>query len=305
MSLDELIRQWFIRNEQIAGRMALYAGDLAIFLQAAPSDVQHGWDNKTQYPRIVNTVELRADSERKSQGILRVDLYCDLAETAPEEIEPLIRSSLKDIVMQPDDGSPYCFAWQRTDAFELESKNADKRIAGYELTFDILEFPDQYTTYPDPIESMSLGLKEAFPDMFVIGVDKIERFRIATEDEPIIYCRMESIENDHTSMALAWINCRIAIHVIAPSADARSKLVRVIMNCLMMSGEAVMTDGTPLRFTGTRAANTSDYLTNGQIMLSGQYTLPRTIFQDGNLLRNAHTRLLKEVPNEQERERDD
>lgn len=284
MSLDELIRKWFIQNQQIAGKLTTFASSPAVFLQTAPSDTQPGWDSKTQYPRIVNTVELRADSERKSQGILRVDLYCDLAETVPEDIEPLIRSSLKDIVMQPDEGSPYCFAWQRTDAFELESKNSDKRIAGYELTFDILEFPDQYTTYPDPVESMAISLKGAFPDMFVIGVDKINEFQVATEDTPIIYCRMESYQNDHTSMALVWINCRIAIHVIAPTADARSKWVRVLMNCLMMCGEAVMTDGTPLRFTGTQAANTSDYLTAGQIMLSGQYTLPR-LQEDAPVLR--------------------
>ena len=287
MNLDELIRKWFIRNRQIAGSMATYAHAPAIFLQTAPSDTQPGWEHGTQYPRNVNNVELRADSERKSQGVLRVDLYCDLALTTPENIEPLIRHSLKDIVMQPEGGSPYCFAWQRTDAFELESKNADKRIAGYELTFDILEFPDQFTTYPDPVESMCLCLKWAFPDMFMIGVDRIEEFHEATEDEPIIYCRMESFQNDHTSMALAWINCRIAIHVIAPTADARSKWVRVIMNSLMISGEAVMTDGTPLRFTGVQAANTSDYLTTGQIMLSGQYTLPRPQ-KEGNVLRITH-----------------
>lgn len=279
MTLDELIRKWFIQNEQIAGKLAKFAGSPAVFLQTAPGDTQPGWKGKTQYPRIVNTVELRADSERKSQGVLRVDLYCDVAETLPETIEPLIRSALKDIVMQPDEGSPYCFAWQRTDAFEIENKSdgriAEKRIAGYELTFDILEFPGQFTAYPDPAESMSLGLKEAFPDMFIIGVDKINQFRVATEDSPIIYCRMETYQIDHISMALTWINCRIAIHVIAPDADARSKWVRVIMNCLMIAGEAAMTDGTPLRFTGAQAANMSDYLTAGQIMLTAQYTLPR------------------------------
>jgi len=157
----------------------------------------------------------------------------------------------------------------------VRKRNSDKRIAGYELIFDVLEYPNQFATYPDPAESMSLGLKEAYPDMFVIGVDKIDRFKVATEDSPIVYCRTDSLENDHISMALTWINCRIAIHVIAPTADARSKWVRVISNCLMLSGEAVMTDGTPLLFKGVQASNTSDYLLSGQIMLSGQYTLPR------------------------------
>ena len=279
MTLEELIREWFIRNEEIAGRLARYAGQPAIFLQSAPADTQKGWDQKSQYPRIVNAVLLRADSERKRQGVLTVDFYCDISSFVPEEIEPVIRISLKDILMQPDDGPPYCFAWQRTDPFELESRavdeRGDKRIGGYRLQFDILEFPNQFMTFPDPIESLSLELKESFPDMFVMGVDQIEQYRVATEDNPILYCRMESYQIDHVSMALTWINCKIALHIIAPSADARSKWVRVLSNLLMLSGEAVMTDMTPLRYTGVQALHNADYLLTGQILLQAQYTLPR------------------------------
>ena len=222
--------------------------------------------------------------------MLLVDLYCDLEDVegcSPEDIEPLIRKALKDIVMQPDDGSPYCFAWQHTEAFELESKNSDKRVGGYELVFDILEYPEQYTTYPDPVESMNESLKATFPDMFVIGEDEIDKFRVATEDEPIVYVRMDSFQTDHVSMALAWINCRMAIHVIAPSSGARSKWTRCLSNALMVTGEIGMTDGSPLRFTGVQATNTSDYLTTGQIILSGQYTLPRKPDDKGVLIRNA------------------
>lgn len=285
MTLDELIRSWFVQNKAIAGKMATYAGSPAVFLQTAPPDKQPGWGHESQYPRIVNTIELRADNERKSQGLLRVDLYCDLAKDSPEDIEPLIRSAMKDIVMQPDDSSPYCFAWARTDGFELESNKADKRIAGYEVVFDIIEYPEQYATYPDPCETMNLGLKEAFPDMFVIGVDQIDKFRVATEDEPILYIRTDSISNDHESMALSWVNCTLAIHVIAPTAASRNKWVRCITNALMMCGEAVMPDESPLRFTDISATNRSDYLLTGQITLKGQYTLPRVV-SEGSVLRS-------------------
>ena len=287
MTLDELIRSWFVQNKAIAGKMATYAGSPAVFLQTAPPDKQPGWGHESQYPRIVNTIELRADNERKSQGLLRVDLYCDLAKDSPEDIEPLIRSAMKDIVMQPDDSSPYCFAWARTDGFELESNNSDKRtdkrIAGYEVVFDIIEYPEQYATYPDPCETMNLGLKEAFPDLFVIGVDQIDRFRVATEDEPILYIRTDSISNDHVSMALTWVNCTLAIHVIAPTASSRNKWVRCITNALMMCGEAAMPDESPLRFTDISATNRSDYLLTGQITLKGQYTLPRIVTEGGTL----------------------
>lgn len=293
MTLEELIRKRFITLEEIAGKLAQYAGVPAVFLQSAPADTQAGWGNGTQYPRIINTVELRADNERKRQGQLTVDLYCDLAKSVPEDIEPLIRAALKDIVFQPDEASPFCFAWRSTEAFELETsstdKDMDKRIAGYELFFDILEYPDQITTEPDPVESMSRWLKKLFPDAFVIGVDEIDEYQTATEDQPILFVRSDSYTQDHISYALAWINCILAVHVIAPTASARSRWTRCIMNALLLHGELPMTDGTPLRFTGNQASNASDYLITGQISVSGQYTLPR-YRQDGAMLYNPKAR---------------
>ncbi len=283
MTLEELIRTLFIQNSEMAGKLTQYAGSPAVFLLSAPSDTQSGWGLKGQYPRITTRVELFADSERKRQGMLIVDLYCDIGDPesdTPEDIAPLIKQILKDVVVMPEDGSPYCFAWQRTEGFQLESKNSDtrnsdKRISGYEVTFDILEYPEQYTTYPDPVESMNIALKNSFPNMFVLGADALTGIRYATEENPIIYVRMDTLTSDHASMALSWINCRMAIHVIAPTASARSKWVRCISNALMISGEVGMTDETPLRFTGVQTVNTSDYLHVGQILLSAQYTLPR------------------------------
>lgn len=288
MTLDELIRTWFIRNDAIAGKMATYAGSPAVFLQTAPADKQPGWYGRSQYPRIVNRMELRADNERKSQGVLRVDLYCDIAHDSPEDIEPLIRSAMKDIVMQPDESSPYCFAWARTDGFELESKDSDKRIAGYEVTFDIIEYPEQNATYPDPCESLSIWLKEMFPEAFVLWIDSVDKFKVASEENPVIYVRSESLTMDHVTYALSWVNCSIAIHVIAPTASARNKWIRCIANSMITEGDISMTDNNPLRFESVNASNRSDYLLSGQIMVKGQFTLPR-FKPEGDVLRHAIT----------------
>lgn len=271
MDLSQLIYSRLALDETICSMLAKFNGQPAIFNTEFPADQQEGWDGQTQYPRIEYHINMQADPERASSGMLMLAVYSEKDPLAAEQIETCVRRSLKDVLMKPSDEAPFCLAWARTDPFILEGT----AILCKDLVFDILEYPDQFVTYPDPAESISLFLKGAFPDLFVIGVDSIETFYVATEDEPVIYCRMDSFMNDHTSMALAWINCRIAIHVIAPTVDARSKWVRLIMNCLMISGEAPLTDGTPLRFTGTQASNKSDYLTSGQIMLSGQYTLPR------------------------------
>ena len=271
MDLSQLVYNRLVLDDTLSGMLAKFNGQPAVFNTEFPSDQQEGWEGKTQYPRIEYHFNMQADAQRASSGMLMLAIYTEKNPAAAEKIESFVRRVLKDVLMMPSEEAPFCVAWARTDPYMLEGT----AILCKELVFDILEFPETFATYPDPVESMSLFLKEAFPEMFVIGVDRINEYQVATEDIPVVYCRLDLLQNDHTSMALAWVNCRIAIHVIAPTADARSKWVRLITNCLMLFGEAVMTDGTPLRFTGTQAANTSDYLTSGQIILSGQYTLPR------------------------------
>lgn len=288
MTLEELIRKWFIKDEALAGTLAQYAGSPAIFLSTAPADAQAGWDKKTQYPRIVYRVDMRADSERKTAGTLNVELMCDISGKLPEDIEPEIRRCMKDLLIQPENGSPYCFAWLRSESFELqEATNKSKRIVGSDIAFDILEYPDQITTEPDPVEAMNTFLKEKLPEAFIIGMDQTEEFRVATEDSPLVYVRVVSYETDRTTYALAWMNCKLAVHIIAPTADVRSKWTRYTSNWFSTEGEAVMPDDSPLLFKGVSANNSMDYLVTGQILLDAQYALAR-MRPESAPLRNAH-----------------
>ena len=274
MTLEELISSWFIANNDLAGSLARYAKRPAIFLQSAPADNQPGWDN-AQYPRIVYTIDMRADTERKSAGRIVVDLYCDANGMLPEEIEPKIRECLKDLVLAPDDSSPYCFVWAISQAFELENTK-DKRVIGSEIIFDVLEYPEQITTDPDPVMAMNQFLKGTFPEALFLGLDGIpDHHAVATEQHPIIYVRAVTTETDHCSYALAWMNCRLAIHVIAPTTQARNKWVRCINNLIATESECIMSDGSPMRILSSSASSAYDYLITGQISLNAQYTMIR------------------------------
>ena len=87
MTLEELLRKWFLGSENISKKLARFGDNPAIFYQTAPADNQVGW--REQYPRIVYTVDMQADQERKSAGTLQVSLLCDEVGTPPEEIEPV------------------------------------------------------------------------------------------------------------------------------------------------------------------------------------------------------------------------
>lgn len=62
------------------------------------------------------------------------------------EIESLVKTCFRDLLISPEDGGPYSFAWARTDPFSIEGTN----VIGQDVTFDIMEYSAQETTDPDP-----------------------------------------------------------------------------------------------------------------------------------------------------------
>ena len=63
----------------------------------------------------------------------------------------------------------------------------------------------------------------------------------------------------------------MAIHVIAPTPEARNSWTRYLYDTLARLGEIVLLDGAPLLFDELAVDNAADYLTRGQITIKGQY----------------------------------
>lgn len=288
MKLEELIHQWFTGYEAVAGRLARYTGKPAIFFQTAPTDSQNGWEKKCQYPRIVYAIDMQADQERKSAGTMQIGIFCDEAGTPPEEIEPLVKECLKDLIINPGEDAPYCFAWSRTESFELSRREtgADTRVVGSEIRFDILEYTSQETTDPDPIVALNRYIKERIPESFVLGLDKMGSFKVADAKAPVFYCRLETVEKDRETNTVAWMNGRIAVHVICTDTSMRMKWIMALANALSLSGEIVMLDGSPMRIKRLVVNNKADYLKDGQLMVTGYYGLLRYKAQPHVVMKN-------------------
>ena len=81
---------------------------------------------------------MQANEERKSVGTLVVSLICqNTTEIVPEAIEPEVKKCLRDVLLKPEGGSPYAFAWARTDAFSVQEKK-NGLLIGSEIRFDLL-----------------------------------------------------------------------------------------------------------------------------------------------------------------------
>lgn len=275
MILEELIHKRFVSSESLIKQLAQYDGVPAVFSTEAPDSKQDGWGGNTQYPRVVYNFDLQANEERKSAGTLSVSLYCqNTEEMIPEVIEPEVRQCLKDILLYTDDGKLYAFAWNRTDAFELKDKKVGLLI-GSDIRFDILEYTNQETTDPDPIMATNQYIKKLYPDCIVIGLDRMQEITEATADQPVIYCRLVSADKAEETNTVAWMDGKIAVHILCPDSEVRMKIGAAIAQKMSLDGEIVMLDYSPMSIKRLQANYKSDYLKDGQIFVTGRYGILR------------------------------
>lgn len=111
--------------------------------------------------------------EQNSAGSLSVSILCqNTADIFPEDIAPIVKGCLRDVILLPEGGTPYCFTWARTDAFTM-GEDAGKAgvVIGCEVRFDILEYPSMETSDPDPVMAVDKYIKELYPECLVMGYD--------------------------------------------------------------------------------------------------------------------------------------
>lgn len=275
MSLEELICKRLSEAKNLTKCLTRYAGQPAIFTPEAPGDREAGWGRATQYPRAVFNFDMQADGERKSAGTLSVAVICrNDSEAVPELIEPAVKKALKDVLLKDDNGTLYAFAWARTEGFSMtEEKN--ELLIGSEIRFDIMEYPQQETTDPDPIMAIARYIKDLYPDSIVVGIDKMADETEASKEAPVFYCRLTEIEKLEETNTVVWMNGKIAISLLCPDGATRLKMAAAVLNSLSLDGEVTMLDDSPMFMERLTANLKSDYLKDGQIFVTGRYGLLR------------------------------
>lgn len=275
MTLEDLIYQRLLGNEALKGKLARFNGTPAISYQAAPEDTADGWKGKSQYPRIDYTVDMQANPERQTNGVLALNIWCSEQGEPPESLEPEIRAALCDVFIQPDNGPPFSLAWVRSDAFEQRTQAQPiTLVVGITVIFDVFAFPSQITTDPDPILAINEYVKAWAPEALVIGKDTMERFCSARAQRPIVYFRISELTTYQETNTVVWMSGTIAGHIYAPE-DVRMQWLKALVDTLALNGEVPMLDGSPMFLTKIRADSSATPLTTGQLRLSVRFGLLR------------------------------
>jgi hypothetical protein len=275
MILEELIYKRFSGSQELVKRLASYKDAPAVFSPEPPDESSEGWNGNSQYPMVIYNFDLQANEERHSAGVLSVSLLCqNTTEVMPEAIEPLVRNCLRDVILKPEGGTPYCFTWARTDAFTIDDDKGSATI-GSEVRFDILEYPSWETSDPDPVMAVNKYIKELYPECLIMGYDRMDEITEASKGQPVIYCRLLSVDKSRETNTVAWMDGRIAVHILCPDSEIRLKMAAAITSSMSLDGEIIMLDHSPMFIKRLQANYKSDYLKDGQIFVTGNYGLLR------------------------------
>ena len=249
---------------------------LIVLFSEFPPDQQEGWNGKSQYPRISYVFNKQVDTKRSSSGQLTVALYDIMDPLEVEKIEVAIRNCLQDVVMKPEGEAPMCFAWARSEPYILEG-NA---VLCKEIAFDILEYPAQETTDPDPVMALNRYIKNLFPECIVFGIDELSEYTIPA-DTPVFYSGLKSIDSTdgHCRSSLSWFNAVISVHLLCPKPSLRLKMMAALHQSLAKDEEIIMFDDSPMVVKALKMNNNADYLREGQMSLTGYYACLKDTFK--------------------------
>ena len=292
MTLEDLIYNRLAGRPGLTGKLSRFRSLPAVFYQAAPGDQAPGWEDGQQYPRIDFVVDLQANAERQTSGLMTLNIWCSESGIQPEEIEPEVQSALRDIFMQPDEQPPYCLRWVRSDSFESKDRTEKGlHVTGITVLLDVLAFPCQETTDPDPVMAMNQFIKEWEPGAVVIGIDKLPDYYSAKGNEPAFYFRLASLNLERETNTVAWMTATIAGHVFAPTAEGRLQRLKHLVDTLSLLGEVTMLDTSPMFIRTIKADSAVDYLSMGQLQLNVRFGILRRP-------KYAHTLVGTNIPRE-------
>lgn len=281
-AIRKLIHEQVSADTQIAGMLAAYNGTPAFFYQKAPSDSRPGWKG-AQYPRADFNIDMRHDPERKSAGTLTVNIWCNTECAAVGELDPdrAIEQRLIELLSGTfytgGDKTTICAEWERSDEFTYENNSSTANHTapegyGLTVTFELMEFPEQLSITPDPIQGLNLWTKQYFPQMTAIAYDAMPPIWKPTDENPAIYWRFEgTASTSRQSYAVTWFTGTFSAHVIAESVTERNKWIKAMIERIQIDGEVVLSDGSPMFVNQLAVRHNADPLREGQLGLTGQY----------------------------------
>lgn len=289
--IEQVIYEYLKSEKSITEHLTTYDDEPAIFFLEAPSDNDELWEEGPQYPRMVFELSMQEDPERKTSGVLMIDFHLNTdSEIFVEEIGPIIQNAVSGRFFT-DEKDTIAAVWRDSDLFATPEDGS--KIAGITITFDILAFPAQFTTDPDPVKAVNKFLKELYPDILRINIDSMDSVWQATDNKPAAYVRLQRINPGTfpSTYHVTWYNPVMMLHIMAPSLNVRTAILKTIVEVLQQKQRIILPDGSPLMMVRLAFTAGADQLREGQLSIEASYGILRS-YPDTEPLNNP---IIKEV----------
>lgn len=277
-----LIQRQLSADPQLGGMLASFNGEPCIFYQKAPHDSRPGWGD-VRYPRMDFNVDVCQDPERKTAGTMTFNIWCstECPEIGNQDPDRAIETRLTELIdgtFYTGDGTTVCAEWERSDEFatatnlQTSQSSSLPEVYGLTVVFELMEFPRQITTNPDPIQGLNQWTKHHFREMVVIAWDDMPPVWKPTDPHPAIYWRFAGTEStNRQSYAVTWFTGTFAAHIIAESTTERNKWIKAIAERAQVDGEVILPDTSPMFIQRLAIQHGADALRDGQFLLTGRY----------------------------------
>ncbi len=276
--LDGLLINQIRADPEIAGMLALYNNKPAFFYQKAPTDSDRDWNCSNKYPRIDYNINMNYSPEHNTAGTLTLNVWCNsLCLFMPEDIEKRLIALINGSFYSKTNQNIVCAVWKSSQAFNFDNNFVQNKsttdIFGVSITFELLEFPTQIITDPDPIHGLYKWTKFNFPDLAVIARDSFPEIWKPNDSKPAIYWRFISSQNDasNNTYAVTRFNANFAAHLITDTVTERNKWLKALAEKLQADGEIILPDGSPMFIKHLQINHSANPLLEGQLTFSGQY----------------------------------
>lgn len=299
MLIEPLLKNQICENSELSEMLASFDNKPAFFLKKIP----HVIDPEDLYPCVIYDIDKREDSSLDVIGTLFLNVHFSDENNCFDNESAVMLNNLEQKLIDVINGTFYtpglqetsvCAIWNHSEAFESKSYSTTEsdepviKTLGIKIFFDLMSFPIQTTTEPDPIQAINEWTKSTFHCVNVITYDTLSDVWKPTNDFPAIYWRLNSISlSDGQSHNTALFNCKIIGHIIAKNITGRVSWLKKLAEGLEISGELPFTDESNFNIKSVMIEPGADQLLKGQITIEGSYGVIRTL-PEGQLLMHAH-----------------
>jgi hypothetical protein len=270
MELSDLLGQRLREDAVLGGLLADDQGQPAIFADQPPS----GFIVPPGDSYLLYTVDLYEDEKRKNNGTVTVTICCADQGDEVRPIEAAVKACLSHVIVRPAETAYYA-SWRMTRRQRESGSPTPAVESRWEAKFELFALLEQGGADPDPVAALSKYIAGVFPEAKVPGTAVATGLTELADQDFLIHCNLAGLERISETHVVAWVDCKLNVHIISPSRQCRIQVISALANLLATGDEIRAANDTPMYVKAVVVDYLKDSHRDGQVLVTLNYGLIR------------------------------